>query len=79
MIDAVKSKLLSRNLHGKHAHSAYNFPGWNMAAGTEAEPVIPSPDDFAWTATENELTNLWAPGLQVNSLDVLVNNVDMES
>ncbi len=30
-----------------------------MAAGTEAEPVIPSPDDFAWT--ENELTNLWVP------------------
>ncbi len=35
------------------------IPGWNMAAGTEAEPVIPAPDDFAWT--ENELTNLWVP------------------
>ncbi len=38
-----------------------------MAAGTEAEPVIPSPDDFAWT--ENEVTNLWVPVWIVTNVD----------
>ncbi len=40
----------------KHVqHTIFQAGIWT--AGTKAEPVIPSPDDFAWT--EVELTNLW--------------------
>ncbi len=35
------------------------FQAGVWTVGTEAEPVIPYPDDFAWT--KDESTNLWVP------------------
>ncbi len=46
----------TKNALLKHIqHTIFQAGIWTV--GTEAEPVIPSPDDFAWT--DNELTNLW--------------------
>ncbi len=50
--------LSTKNALLKHIqHTIFQAGIWT--ACTEAEPVIPSQDDFVWT--EDELTNLWVP------------------
>ena len=44
-------------------HSTPQFlqciPGWNMDNLTEAKPIHPSPQDFAWT--KDQAATLWVP------------------